>query len=60
MVKILDRYIMQEMLGPFVFGLAAFSIRFFSVESLMGVVRMVLDGHAGVSVVAEYIWNRLP
>ncbi len=60
MVKILDRYIMQEMLGPFVFGLAAFSILFFSVESLMGVVRMVLDGHAGVSVVAEYIWNRLP
>lgn len=60
MVKILDRYIMQEMLGPFMFGLAAFSILFFSVESLMGVVRMVLDGHAGLPVVAEYIWNRLP
>ncbi|MEW6277314.1 MAG: LptF/LptG family permease [Candidatus Eremiobacterota bacterium] len=60
MIKILDRYVINEMLGPFFFGLAAFSILFFSVESLMGVVRMIIDGHAGAAVVAEYVWNRLP
>ena len=43
-MKIIDRYIMSEMLGPFLFGVCAFTLLFFSAETLMGVphVRLTL------------------
>lgn len=59
-MRILDRYIMSEMFGPFLFGVITFTLLFFSAETLMGVARMVVESEAGVGVVAEYLYNRLP
>lgn len=59
-LNILDRYILREMVPPFVFGLAAFTVLFFSVETLMGVARMVVESKAGFSVIIDYLVNRLP
>ncbi|MCA9792719.1 MAG: LptF/LptG family permease [Candidatus Eremiobacteraeota bacterium] len=59
-MKILDRYIIRELLGPFLFGLGAFTILFFSVETLMGVARMVAESKAGLHLVMEYLLCRLP
>ncbi len=59
-MKILDRYVVRELLGPFAFGLCAFTILFFSVETLMGVARMVAESKAGYRLVSEYLLCRLP
>ena len=59
-MKILDRYLMMEMAGPFLFGLCTFTLLFFSAETLMGVARMVVESQAGFAVVIEYLYNRLP
>ncbi len=59
-MKIIDRYIMSEMLGPFLFGVCAFTLLFFSAETLMGVAKMILEAQAGVGMVLEYLFNRLP
>lgn len=59
-MKILDRYVMREFLGPFMFGLGAFTVLFFSVETLMGIARMVVESNAGFELVAEYLLCRLP
>jgi lipopolysaccharide export system permease protein len=58
--NILDRYILKEMMAPFFFGLAAFTVLFFSVETLGGVARMVVESKAGFGVILEYLANRLP
>jgi lipopolysaccharide export system permease protein len=59
-LNILNRYIVREMVSPFCFGLAAFTILFFSVETLMGVARMVVESHAGFGIVIDYLGDRLP
>ena len=59
-MSILARYIVREMFGPFVFGLCAFTILFFSVETLMGVARMVVESKAGMNLIVDYLMNRLP
>ncbi len=59
-MTILGRYVIREMLGPFLFGLTAFTILFFSVETLMGVARMIVESKAGPQIIGEYLLNRLP
>lgn len=59
-MKILDRYVMSEMLSPFLFGLCTFTLLFFSAETLTGVAKMMLESDAGVWAVLEYLYNRLP
>ncbi len=59
-MKILDRYIVQEISGPFWFGVGTFTILFFSVETLMGVARMVIEAQAGLGLILEYLVRRLP
>lgn len=59
-MTILGRYVIREMLGPFLFGLTAFTILFFSVETLMGVARMIVESKAGPQIITEYLLNRLP
>lgn len=59
-MSILFRLVAREMLGPFLFGLGAFTILFFAVETLSGVARMVLESKLGVMVILEYLLNRLP
>lgn len=59
-MKIIDRYVMTEMAGPFLFGACAFTLLFFSAETLMGVAKMILESQAGVGMVLKYLFNRLP
>ena len=59
-MKILDRYIMAEMASPFLFGVCAFTLLFFSAETLMGVAKMILESQAGIGMVIKYLFNRLP
>lgn len=48
------------MMGPFMFGLGAFTILFFSVETLGGVARMVVESKLGWHMIIVYLMNRLP
>ncbi len=59
-MSLLFRLIAKEMVGPFLFGLGAFTILFLAVESLGGVARMVLENQMGVGLLIEYLLNRLP
>ena len=59
-MSLLFRLVSRELLGPFLFGLGAFTILFFAVESLSGVARMVLESKLGINLIAEYMTNRLP
>lgn len=59
-MSLLFRLVAREMIGPFLFGLGAFTILFFAVESLSGVARMVLESKLGAGLIAEYLANRLP
>ena len=59
-MKTLDRYILKEILSPFFFGLGAFTILFFSVESLSGVAKMISESESSFGLILEYLWSRLP
>lgn len=59
-MRTLDRYILKEILSPFIFGLGAFTILFFSVETLIGVARMISESKLPYTVVLEYLGCRLP
>jgi lipopolysaccharide export system permease protein len=59
-MKALDRYILKEIFSPFLFGLGAFTILFFSVETLIGVARMISESDMGFDLVLEYLGCRLP
>lgn len=59
-MSLLFRLVAREMFGPFLFGLGAFTILFFAVETLTGVARMVLESKLGWFTIAEYLLNRLP
>ncbi len=59
-MKVLDRYVFREILSPFIFGLGAFTILFFSVETLIGVARMISEQNVPFSLVLEYLACRLP
>lgn len=59
-MKSLDRYILKEVFHPFLFGLGAFTILFFSVETLVGVARMISESDMPFGLVLEYLGCRLP
>jgi lipopolysaccharide export system permease protein len=59
-MKSLDRYILREIISPFLFGLGAFTILFFSVETLIGVARMISESNMPFDLVLEYLSCRLP
>ncbi len=59
-LKALDRYLLREILAPFIFGLGAFTTLFFAVESMIGVARMITEAKMPYSLVLEYLGCRLP
>ncbi len=59
-MRTLDKYILREILSPFFFGLGAFTILFFSVETLIGVARMISESDVPFKLVLEYLGCRLP
>jgi lipopolysaccharide export system permease protein len=58
-LKTLDRYLVSELIGPFVFGLAAFTLLFVA-GNLLNIARLVSDEHASVWAAAQYFVYTLP
>lgn len=58
-MKILDRYMVTELGGPFLFGLAAFTLLFVA-GNLLNIARLVSEEHASVFAAAKYFVYTLP
>jgi len=58
-VKILDRYMVQALGGPFLFGLAAFTLLFVAGE-LLNIARLVSEQHASLLAAGKYFIYTLP
>jgi lipopolysaccharide export system permease protein len=58
-VKILDRYMVTALGGPFLFGLAAFTLLFVAGE-LLNIARLVSEEHASLLAAAKYFVYTLP
>ena len=56
---ILDRYMVAELVGPFSFGLSAFTL-IFAATQILAISRLVSDRHAPLGVVIEYFLWQLP
>jgi len=59
-MKILDRYVISEMLGPFLFGVATFTLLFVSADLLFRVARMIAEQQAALSTGVQYLLSSLP
>ncbi|MBQ7568161.1 LptF/LptG family permease [bacterium] len=59
-MKIIDRYIMSEMISPFLFGVCTFTLLFVSADTLLGVAKVLMESESGVKLLLEYLVNRLP
>ena len=58
-VSILDRYLVEELGGPFLFGLAAFTLVFVAGQ-LLNISRLISEEHAAVWAAAKYFLYTLP
>ncbi len=58
-VKILDRYMVSELAGPFAFGLSAFAL-IFAATQLLAISRLVAAEHAPVGAAVDYFLWQLP
>lgn len=58
-IKILDRYMISELAGPFAFGLSAFAL-IFAATQLLAISRLVAAEHAPVGAAVEYFLWQLP
>ncbi|HEV2878321.1 MAG TPA: LptF/LptG family permease [Candidatus Eremiobacteraceae bacterium] len=58
-MKILDRYMVTALGGPFLFGLAAFTLLFVAGE-LLNIARLVSEEHASLIAAAKYFIYTLP
>ena len=56
---ILDRYVASELVGPFVFGLAAFTLSFAAIN-ILAIGRLVSEEHAPLIAAVEYFLWQLP
>lgn len=59
-MKILDRYIINEMLGPFLFGVATFTVLFFAGGQLYVITRMIAESKTSLNTAMVYMVNSLP
>ncbi len=58
-MTILDRYLVRALGGPFLFGLAAFTLLFVAGE-LLNIARLVSEEHASLLAAAKYFIYSLP
>ncbi len=57
---VLDRYITQQLVGPFLFGVAAFSSTLVSVGALFDLIRQMTEAGLPLSIAARIFLLRLP
>ena len=58
-MRTLDRYIVSELGGPSIFGLAAFSL-IFAATYILNISRLVSDDHAPIWAAVEYFFFQMP
>ena len=58
-LRILDRYMISELGGPFAFGLSAFTL-IFAATQILAISRLVSDQHAPLWAAIEYFLWQLP
>ena len=59
-MRILDKYIVKELAGPFIFGICAFSSIFIGTDVLFKMARFMTEQGAAFSTVAKLFVYRLP
>lgn len=59
-MKILDRYVLSEMIFPFLYGVAAFTVLFMSISSSEMISSMLALGSGNTSMVMKYILCNIP
>jgi len=59
-MKILDRYILRELLGPFLFGVVAFSSIFIGADVLLKLARFYTQNGVPLTVVTQLFFLSLP
>lgn len=59
-MKLLDRHIFLELLGPFVFGVAAFAALMFASQELFRITEMLSKYHMPVSMAVKFVLLSLP
>jgi lipopolysaccharide export system permease protein len=59
-MRILDRYVVTETLGPFLFGSATFMLLFISADALFRVARLMVEEQASFFQAMEYLFLNLP
>ena len=59
-MRILDKYIIKELLGPFIFGIAAFSSVFIGTGTLLRIAQYVTQYGAPLSAVVKLFFYSLP
>lgn len=57
---ILDKYILRELAGPFIFGVAAFSSIFIGTDTLFRLARFITEQHAAIPTVIKLFFYSLP
>ena len=58
-VTILDRYMVSELIGPFAFGLSAFTL-IIAATNILAISRLVAEEHAPLPAAVEYFLWQLP
>ncbi|HTL90024.1 MAG TPA: LptF/LptG family permease, partial [Leptolyngbya sp.] len=59
-ISVLDRYITWQLLGPFVFGVAAFSSILLSVGALFDLIRQMTEAGLALSIAGRILILRMP
>lgn len=59
MIKILDRYIFTQLIGPFFFGFFLF-VTIIAIDPLMSALQSVINENVDMSVMIRWFLNRLP
>ena len=59
-MRLIDRYIVTEMAGPFFFGITTFTLLFLSADVLMRAARMIVDQGHSASVAGFFVLCNLP
>jgi hypothetical protein len=58
-IKILDRYLVTELAGPFVFGLSTFTLIFIATQ-IISIGKLVSEEHAPLVAAIEYFFWDMP
>jgi lipopolysaccharide export system permease protein len=59
-MRILDRYIFRELVGPFIFGVAAFTSIMFAGKELFKVTELLAEYHAPLTTAVQLILLHMP